>query len=155
MTICDGGNTTKSDFDPRQSHKSGARFDGPKKAYHSRLDATGAKTGDGAANDEGNRVERGAADGRPDLEQYQSHQECRLDVDQGVHFAKDQKERAVGQQVGRAVPSDVARRGKVGGDSRDGGGDDELVLCSRVESCQPGAAESLDEYLSINGDEVG
>ena len=70
-----------------------------------REEARGAEAGDGAADDEGGRVGRDAADERAELEDEEGEQEDPLDAEEGVELAEEQLEGARREQVGRGVPA--------------------------------------------------
>lgn len=70
-------------------------------------DASAPKARDGPPNNEGDRVGRGAADGRADLEEPDGEEEDSLDTEETVQLSEAELKRAVGKQVGGAIPPDV------------------------------------------------
>lgn len=96
--------------------------------HSAREDAGTPKTSYGPPDDESDRVGRGPADGRADLKEADGQEEDALDAEEAVQLAEAQLERAVGEQVGRAIPPDVGDGVEVVCNLRDGSRDDQTVL---------------------------
>ena len=103
-----------------------------------REDARGARPSHGAANDEGDGIGRGAADGGTDFEEADGAEKDPFGVVKGIDSAHDELEGAAGEHVGAGVPADVVEGVEFIGDCRDGGCDDGTVLLDD----QPGKCKS-------------
>lgn len=107
-------------------------------------DASTPKARNGPPNNESDRVGRGAADGRADLEEPDGDEEDALDTEETVQLSEAELERAVGKQVGGAIPPDVRHGVEVIRDLGDRSRDNQSVLrCEAVSKAALVAERAL------------
>jgi len=104
-----------------------------KSTHDTRENSSSSYASNRSSDDKRNRVWSRSADSRANHEHQDRTQKSRFDRNKLVQLSEKQLERRVGEQVCRAVPSDVVWRFEVVCDLRDGGADDEFVLLSELE----------------------